>query len=339
MLGLVVFVGVVVAAVVGDRDQVFNAAPRVVLSLAWVAASLGSLVAGPWWHLIDPLRPIAAGLAKLAGDPEGLATRPLPRGLPFLAVGSVLALAWASEVRTPTTFSFFVWLALYGLVQLGGAAVYGPAWLDRAEAFNAGSRLMGRLARRRRGLGWDVTDLAVAGALLGWGLTDLVTETDLWHSQGWAAGELLLAGTVLLGLATALCAGLLVPVVRRAGVDGTDGRAVAALAAGWVAAQHLVQVVGDGHAVLIWLSDPLHRGLDLLGTAVWVLPDPPLPLTLGIVVTVASFAAGHLVATFAGHRAAVARWGARKAGPAQLEWRALLLLSLCGGTALLLGGL
>ncbi len=325
-MGLLGAVLVVAACVFGDPSESQNLAPTLVLGVAFPLAALGSLVLGPWWPRVDPLRTVAGSLGWLR-EP---APRPLPGATPWLAWCAVTSVAWAVLVRPPTVLAFTAWLAASSAVHLAGAARCGAAWLDRVEPFTATSRLLGSLAPGHRTAA-SPDARHVAGALVGWGVFDLVTETAVWQ-------RVVPAGSVLLPtLGLLACAAAAAGILRRVPVRSSRGHAaVAALGAGWVAAQHLAPLLVAVQGVAIWLSDPLARGWDLLGTAGWRVQFQPLPAGALLLLTVTAFLAGHLAAVLLGHRAALGAVGARQAGPAQLEWRGLLLASLCGGAAAVL---
>ncbi|MGH8886171.1 MAG: hypothetical protein ACRDYX_13525 [Egibacteraceae bacterium] len=285
---------------------------RVVLFDLWTALVLASLLLGPVWVLVSPLRSLAAGLARLSRDPAEQGTRPLPERLGWwpAAVG-LLVFAWVRLALPGRPLALVLLLAGYVLVELGAVTRYGQRWLVRGDPLEAYSRLLGAMAplrrnpdgrlrlqspRRHLATTSNAPGLpALAAVAIAGDLIDAVEGTQAWHSlalnRGPAALVLtvgLVAGAVVIGLAATVA-------TRRAGL----GIALLPVVAGWAA----------GHQ---------------LG-ALW----PVLGL--------AGFVAGHLGALFVAHDRAVVRYGP-KAGAAQLELRALVLALLVVGLVLRFGG-
>ena len=78
--GLLLALVTVVVAAFGPNNSAANPAPTWVYVWFWVGLVFASLLLGPVWRLLNPLRTISAGLARLAGDPDQERTRPLPPG-------------------------------------------------------------------------------------------------------------------------------------------------------------------------------------------------------------------------------------------------------------------
>jgi hypothetical protein len=119
-----------------------NAAAGLVYVLFWVGLVPLSLLLGPVWRRLNPLRTIA-GLIRRAGG------RPLPAALGYWpAAAGLFAFAWL-ELVAPDRATLPVlgaWLAVYAAAMLAGGLVYGTAWFDRGDAFEVLSDLAGRLA-------------------------------------------------------------------------------------------------------------------------------------------------------------------------------------------------
>lgn len=310
LVGLVAAVAVVAVAVGGPQGWA-NPAPSLVLSDLWMWLAVASLLLGPVWRLVNPLRPVTAVLTRLAGDSREEATRPLPEGLGWWpAAGGLFAFAWVALVLPGQPLAVVVLLAVHALVQLGAVSIYGTRWLDRGDPFEAYSRILGLAAplRRTPRAGFGLASprgrlaalpavpgtAAVAGALIGWDLVDAVVETGAWHALGLAGTTGMLARTGALLGGTAIV-GVLASMVTRRGLCP----ALLPLVAGWSAGHHLA----------------------------------PLAPAAGL----AAFVAGHLGAVVVGHDRAVTRYGVGAAGPAQLEFRALVLGLLLAGLALRFG--
>lgn len=322
----------------GPRNPSNNITDTVVLSMAWGAIGLTSILAGPWWPRVNPVRAVSRTLERLAGAEE---PRPLPDTV-ALAGLVVLLLGWAwVQLVVITTNLLFVSLLLgYVVVNLLAAGAYGPRWLAEVEPVTVLSRTMGLLSPRGDGPLARLTALedslrlqVIAASLIGWSLTDLVLETEWWHDLGLRRGPADLA--VLLGVVA-----LLVLAIR--GVSGRVGMgpAFVGVAAGWMAAHYLSILVIDGQGIPIWLSDPFDTGANLLGQRGRMISLEPLPVEVMTVLQLVPFLAGHaLGGIIAQRRAAAVVRNAAQLGAITLLPRALVVALLLGGAWMQLGGL
>lgn len=137
--------GYVVAAALFGPDLATNPTARGVFVLLWVGLVPASVVFGPVWRLLNPLRTIHLGIsALLRVDPrEGL--QPLPKQLGYwpAAVG-LFAFVWL-ELVAPDRATLPVlrlWFAVYAAVQLVASAWFGSRWFDRGDAFEVYSALI-----------------------------------------------------------------------------------------------------------------------------------------------------------------------------------------------------
>jgi hypothetical protein len=148
-LGILAAVVTLVAAIAGPATAVTNPAPTWLYVWLWVGIVPLSLLLGPVWRWLNPLRTIAAGLARLSGDPDERAARPYPPRLGYwpAAIG-LAAFAWLELIyeRRAEPQAVLIFLCLYGLAQLGGAMRFGSAWFARADGFEVWSELLGRMA-------------------------------------------------------------------------------------------------------------------------------------------------------------------------------------------------
>jgi hypothetical protein len=312
LIGVVVVGAVLRIAVASPPGGDMHLAPRLVLDTLWTALVAASLLFGPVWRLLSPLRPLAAGLARLSGDPREQATRPLPEWLGWWPAAVGLGVfAWVGLVLPDQPFTLVLLLAAYALVELGAVTRYGRRWLVRGDPLEAYSSLLGVMAplgrdpdgrlrvrspRRHLATTSNAPGLpALAAVSIAGDLIDAVEGTQAWHNLALDREHAAIALTV--GLVTAaVVIGLAATVAtRRAGLV----IALLPVVAGWAA----------GHQ---------------LG-ARW----PVLGL--------AAFAAGHLGALVVAHDRAVIRYGPQ-AKAAQLEFRALVLMLVVGGLVLRFGG-
>ncbi|MGC5412270.1 hypothetical protein ACPXCX_52780, partial [Streptomyces sp. DT225] len=125
-----------------DPDR--NPAPGAVYVLLWVGLVPASLLLGPVWRRLNPLRTAhLLACRALHRDPD--AGRPLPVRLGMWpAAAGLLAFTWlelvAPDPASPT--ALLVFLGVYAAVHLAGAAVYGAHWFDHADAFEVYSGLL-----------------------------------------------------------------------------------------------------------------------------------------------------------------------------------------------------
>ena len=114
----------------------------------WVGLVPASLLLGPVWRLLNPLRTISAGLAWLAGDPGQAHARPLPPSLGYWpAAISLVVFAWLELVYPyrDEPYTLLVFILLYAWAQLVAAFRYGQAWYARGDGFEVYSTLVASL--------------------------------------------------------------------------------------------------------------------------------------------------------------------------------------------------
>ncbi|WP_445169945.1 hypothetical protein ACTXG7_11885 [Mycolicibacterium sp. Dal123E01] len=140
-LGLLLALWVLVVGVVGPQNS-GNALPGAFYVLLWVGVPALSVLIGPVWRLISPLRTICRLLPTRAPlrYPAALGYWPGAAGL--------LAFVWL-ELASPNPGSLTaikIWLACYTVITLGGALLCGQRWLSRADPFEVYSVAASRLS-------------------------------------------------------------------------------------------------------------------------------------------------------------------------------------------------
>ncbi|MFY1670382.1 hypothetical protein ACN27G_10530 [Plantactinospora sp. WMMB334] len=345
-------------------DTAENPTAGVVYVLFWVGLLALSLLFGPVWRGLNPLRTLhLLGCLALRRDPRR-GVRDLPAGLGYWpAAGGLFAFVWL-ELVAPHRVSLPViggWLGAYAAVMLAGAAVHGSRWFDRADAFEVYSAVAGRLAvlaRRRDGLlVWRHPFDGIAGlrpapglvafvvVLLGSTMYDSLSNAPLWVrllQTGWAPGPLLGTAGLALVIGVVLAAylgatGLAARLGGRSPGDcaGELAHAVVPVAVGYLVAHYLTLFVLEGQRTLALLSDPLGTGADWLGTGSWqvrALGTSPAGTAL-LQVTV--IVIGHVVGTLLAHDRALRLFDRRSAVVGQLPLLALMLAYTCAGLLLL----
>lgn len=147
-LGLAATGYFLVALVLGE-DTALNPSAGVVYVLLWVGVPLLSVLIGPVWKLVNPIRTVHLLLSRaMATDPrEGLSE--LPRWVGYWpAAASLLFFVWL-ELIAPNNTGLTVlrlWFAVYFALHLLAATWFGSRWFDRCDGFEVFSSLLGRLS-------------------------------------------------------------------------------------------------------------------------------------------------------------------------------------------------
>lgn len=139
---------VAVAAVYGPQDSE-NALPGVFYVLLWVGLVALSLLFGPVWRVLSPVRTVYRLLP--------LSRRPPPTAYPawlgyWPAAAGLFAFVWL-ELASPDPGSLAavkVWLLLYLALVLAGTLVFGTRWPSNADPFEVYGVVVSRLSPWRR---------------------------------------------------------------------------------------------------------------------------------------------------------------------------------------------
>ncbi|GAB3981684.1 hypothetical protein V1634_32100 [Plantactinospora veratri] len=360
--------GLVVAAYLGlglaGPDTADNPTAGVVYVLFWVGLLPLSLLFGPVWRSLNPLRTLhlLACLALRRDPVRGLRDLPSEFGY-WPAAAGLFAFVWL-ELVAPHRVSLPViggWLGGYAVAMLAGSVVYGSRWFDRGDAFEVYSALVGRLAvlaRRRDGtLVWRHPFDGIAGlrpapglvafvvVLLGSTMYDSLSNAPFWVrlSQSGVAppplvGTAGLAVVVALVLAAYLAAtGLAARLGGRSVRDcaGELAHSVVPIAVGYLVAHYFTLFVLEGQRTLALLSDPLGIGADWLGTGSWPVrgfgTSPAGTATLQVTVIVL----GHVFGTVLAHDRALRLFDRRTAVAGQLPLLVLMVGYTTAGLLLL----
>lgn len=146
--GVAAFGWVLMAAVFG-KDDALNPTAGSVFVLLWVGVPLLSVLLGPVWRTVNPLRTVQYLFARSVGTRpgDGLGVLPTSVGLwPGAAV--LLAFVWLELVAPDNTTLpvLRLFFALYVASQLIAATWYGSRWFAAGDGFEVFSTLLGRLA-------------------------------------------------------------------------------------------------------------------------------------------------------------------------------------------------
>ncbi|GAS99298.1 membrane protein [Mycolicibacterium canariasense] len=221
LLGLGFAVWVAAAAVLGPQNS-SNALPGVFYVLLWVGTVALSVLFGPVWRAVSPVRTVAR-LVRTRGDsyPTGLGYWPAALGL--------FAFVWL-ELASPDPGSLAavkIWLLIYLGVTLGGVIAFGTRWCSHADPFEVYSVVASRCAPVRRNPDGRVAlgnpfnhlptlpirpaSVTVLAVLLGSTAFDSFSATPAWrgfvdaHTSGaWQATAFKTAGLVVFVLTVAV---------------------------------------------------------------------------------------------------------------------------------------
>ncbi len=327
----------------------------------WVGLVPASLLLGPIWRRVNPLRTLHRLLEVLTG-PAPAADRMDRLGL-WPATGFLLAYAWLElaypERSRPASVGLF--LVLYGVVQLIAALWFGAGWFARGDAFEVYSTLVARLSpfgRRDDGRlvlrnpldGVDGTPRVpgLSGfvvVLVGSTAFDGVTRTQYWQNgpglQGDTAALPPTIGLVLLVLAVG---GLYAGATALAGrISGTGegppqfAHSVVPIAVGYAIAHYFSLLLLDGQLTWILASDPFQTGRDLFGTASNAIDYAAVSTTTIAYVQVAAIVIGHVLGVVLAHDRAVRLSSGSEARTSQYPLLLVMVAFTVGGLYLLLG--
>jgi hypothetical protein len=358
VLALLFAAWVVVVAVVGPQDDE-NALPGVFYVLLWVGLVAVSVLVGPVWRVISPLRT----LLRVVPDRMWLGARVYPESWGYLpAALGLFAFVWL-ELVSPDPGSLTaikVWLLGYVVLMLAGAVRWGPRWFARADPFEVYSMVASRLAPFRRrddgrlviGNPFDhlstlpvrpgtVTVLAVLlgstafdsfSAMPGWrGFVD-----DLGGNQATATvirtlGLMVFIATVGLSFWLAARATGGVDATRRRLLPGQLAHSLIPILIGYVFAHYLSYLVERGQQTLMRLGHPLGWEWEVS----YLLSQHPSVLAT---LKVACVVFGHMAGVVAAHDAALRLLPKRHQLTGQLAMMLVMVFYTFTGLYLLFGG-
>jgi hypothetical protein len=330
----------------------------------WVGLVPLSLLLGPVWKAVSPVRTINLAFAKLSGsDPDaGLYEYPARLGHWPAAVG-LFAFVWMELVYPFSTElgPVRLWCAVYVALMLLGGALFGSTFYERADPFEVYSSLAAKLSVwGRRGdllvvrsplANLDTVPVrpglvAVVAVLFGSTAFDSFKDSTPWVKfiQSTDVSVYLLNNVALLTFCVAvgvvfaggcMLTGVLDQTPRR-DLPNQFAHSVVPIIIGYVAAHYLTYVVEVGQQTLIQASDPLGNGSNLLGTADWSVSywlsyHPTLLATTKVVAVVS----GHVLGVIAAHDRAMKILPRRHQLTGQLPLLLAMVVFTVGGLYLL----
>ncbi|HEX2213107.1 MAG TPA: hypothetical protein VHH12_06575 [Mycobacterium sp.] len=351
-LALAVWVGI--AAVFGPQNAE-NPLPGVFYVLLWVGLVAVSLIIGPVWRAVSPVRTVL----RLLGGRSAGRTYPAAWGY-WPAVVGLFAFVWL-ELASPDPGSLDairIWLLVYLAVTLAGALWCGERWCARADPFEVYSVVASRLSALRRdpatgrvAIGNPFDHLpslpvrpgtvAVMAVLLGSTAFDSFSAMPQWRTFVDDASSSTLTATLIRTVGLLVFVGIVgltfwgasvatggVDRARRRELPGLMAHSLIPIVIGYIFAHYLTYLIERGQQTIILLF-----GLDAEVNYVLSL-HPTLLATLKVGFVVA----GHVAGVIAAHDRAL-----RLLPPAhQLTGQLAMMLVMVGytftGLYLLFGG-
>jgi hypothetical protein len=333
-------VWVVVAGLCGPQTQA-NALLGVFYVLLWVGLAAVSLLFGPVWRVISPVRTVYLLLQRIS--PRGLAqsrlSYPETWGYRPAAVG-LFAFVWM-ELASPNPASLpwvKCWLLIYAVVLLGGAWLCGLRWFARVDPFGVYSMAVSRLSpfRRNQETGRIVIGnpfdhllslpirpgvVAVLAVLLGSTAFDSFSSSVTWRNFADRLAKAVGDVPVTVSLSALRTAGLVIFIAvvattfslaaratggidreQRRALPGQMAHSLIPIVVGYIFAHYLSYLVERGQQAVFALADPFGRGWNLLGLAhLHVAYVLSLHPTVLAVIKVSCVLTGHIVAVIAAH--------------------------------------
>jgi hypothetical protein len=353
-------------AALAGPDSLTNPTFGVVYVLLWVGLVPASLLLGPVYRAVNPLRTLHLLLSRVVGgDPEVGAVR-LPGwvGL-WPGAAGLFAFVWLELVFPSNNFLWAVrlWFAVYAAILLVGAAVFGARWFACADPFEVFSTLVARLScwgRIADGTlvvrgplhNLDGTPavpglVAVVSVLVGSTAWDSFEGSLAWarFDAGLSADPVLVHTLALVAFCAAVAATFSaatlaarpVPGVSRRSLPTRLAHSLVPIVTGYMLAHYFSYLVETGQQTLIRLSDPMVDGSNYLGTADWSIsywlsnhPSLLASLKVGFIV------GGHVLGVVAAHDRALRLLPRRDQLTGQLPLLVVMVCYTLGGLYLLL---
>ncbi len=358
----VLFVFVLRVAFAGPPDEGTNLAPFVVYINFWVGVLALSLLLGPVWRVVNPLRTLHRGLARLTRGDAERGIRDLPAGLGYWpAVAGLLCFTWLELVpewrARPATIAVF--LALYATAHVVAAQVYGERWFDRGDGFEVYFTLVGRLSPlgRRTDGQWVLRNplnglvgipsapglVPLVAVLIGSTGFDGMTRTSWWQDNvdadslaGGSAGLIVLVAFVAATITAATQLSARLGAGDVTGLPARFAHTLVPIAVGYAIAHYLSLLLFEGQQAFILAGDPFNTGRDFLGLASRNIDYTLVSPSTISVLQVLAIVVGHIVGVVAAHDLAVRLFPHKTATRSQYPLLALMVGYTVAGVALLL---
>ena len=359
LLGLVATAYVLATALLVPDDG-RNPLPYAVYVLFWVGIVALSLLFGPVWRLVNPLRTIHLLLAAITRIPGDQGLLPLPQSLGYWpAALSLLSFVWL-ELAAPDGAAvnvLLLYFTVYAAVQLSAALLFGHRWFATGDGFESYSTLVGTLApigRRDDGrlvlrnpldgvatFGPAPGVVALIAVLLGSTFFDSISGSADWTRtiQAVPVPATLISTAGLLAM-IAIVAVTFVGATLLAGRVGHRGRkpvpgllahTVIPIVVGYVIAHYFSLLLFQGQQAIAMLSNPLGTSAEMSGAINYGL----ITATGIALIQVIAVVIGHILAVISAHDRSVALFPRADAVVGQLPLMVLMVGYTVGGLTLL----
>jgi hypothetical protein len=355
------------AAFAGAAGEERNPLPWFLFIVFWVGLVPLSLLFGPVWRVVNPLRTVHELISRASGSDPADGLRDYPERLGYWPAALWLAgFAWVELVMPDRANprKLGVLLVVYAATNLVAASVYGARWFDRGDGFEVYSSLIGRLAFLGRrpdgrlvlrnpldglaGLAAEPGLVAVVVVLLGSTAFDGITRAKQWKVlagsvTGWPA----VPGTTAVLLA---CMGLVAVLYvlgtyeagRPAGgapwgLPALFAHSVVPIAVGYAIAHYFSLLVLEGQQAWILASDPFGTGANWFGTSHWTIDYTLVSTRVIALVQISAIVTGHVLGVVAAHDRAVGTFRGRDAVRGQYPLLAVMVAFTLAGVALVVG--
>lgn len=357
---------VVIVGYLGPTETNFNLAPWVLYITFWVGLVPASLLLGPVWRAVSPVRTLYTAWTYALGlDPRrGFLSLPDAVGR-WPAALTLLIFAWL-ELVSPSRDDprlIATYITSYVGLQLLIGLTFGSRWFARGDGFEVYSTLVGRLSPLGRradgrlvlrnpldgldGLPAVPGTTAVVCVLLGSTAFDGLTRTQWWQSRvpdpAAAVGKATFALVVMVAV-VALAYVAATSLAGRPGrapgrtLPGAFAHSLVPIVIGYAVAHYFSLFVFDGQQPLRLISDPFFRGANYFGTAERRIDYRAVSATTIAVTQVLAIVTGHVLGVVAAHDRAVRVFPRRAATAGQYPLLAVMVVFTIGGISLLLGG-
>ncbi|MCA1670748.1 MAG: hypothetical protein LC799_00595, partial [Actinobacteria bacterium] len=179
-VALLALVLVFAVGFLGPPEADRNLAPWAFYVTFWVGLVPASLLLGPVWRALNPLRLLQSGLARLLRVDRRHGLWELPPQVGYWpATASLGVFAWFELVYPASSEprAVAVLILSYAIVHTGAGVCFGSRWFNRGDGFEVYSTLLGALA--------PVGRHADGRLALRNPYTTVMTVLDNLHRKGW----------------------------------------------------------------------------------------------------------------------------------------------------------
>jgi len=352
----------------GNVNSASNIAPIAIYVAFWVGLQIVSALIGDVWRGFNPFLTLAdCGAwvrARITDTPISSVNH--GAGSQWWAVAAITSFLWLELCyhSSAAPRSIGIWLTLYTIAMVAGAAWFGRGWVRDADGFGVLFTMLGAMAPLYRddedrwrfraplaGLAaMPVGSGTVAFVLVVLGSTsfDGFSRSSMWRDiisnrSGWeltfvsTVGMVFVIGLVALIYRGAIKAMSIVTGDGERDLADTFGSSLLPIALAYAVAHYFSLLMFEGQQLFIHISDPFGRGWDLFGTVdyqvdfTWISTD-----TIAWTQTVA-IAVGHVLGITVAHDRAVERYEPAAAVRSQYPMLVAMVFYTVAGLLLLLG--